>query len=359
MSAYYNEIEPFAAAWLRELIKAGHIAPGVVDERSIEDVCPNDLAGFTQCHFFAGIGVWSYALRCAGWPDDRPVWTGSCPCQPFSSAGRRKGMSDERHLWPAFFHLISQCRPVTVFGEQVASKDGLGWLDLVFADLEGTDYTCGACNTPAAGFGAPHIRQRIYWVADAMFARWTERRPSTGDGPVAGSGATGGLADTEGSGSGAGFCDYESGKERRSVIADGGTAHGVGNAVSAGLEGHAGHVHGEAGRPEAAGSVAEAGNSCGLENASGHGRQARGEHNSGDDRGQPGAAGEIYRPGPTDGFWRNADWLLCRDGKWRPVEPGSSPLAHGATARVGRLRGYGNAIVAPQATAFIKAFMET
>lgn len=359
MSAYYNEIEPFAAAWLRELIKAGHIAPGVVDERSIEDVCPNDLAGFTQCHFFAGIGVWSYALRCAGWPDDRPVWTGSCPCQPFSSAGRRKGMSDERHLWPAFFHLISQCRPVTVFGEQVASKDGLGWLDLVFADLEGTGYTCGACNTPAAGFGAPHIRQRLYWVADTMFARWAERRPSTGDGPVAGSGATGGLADTEGSGSGAGFCDYESGKERRSVIADGGAAHGVGNAVSAGLEGHAGHVHGEAGRPEAAGSVAEAGNSCGLENASGHGRQARRAHNNGNDGGQSGAAGEIYRPGPADGFWRNADWLLCQDGKWRPVEPGSSPLAHGATARVGRLRGYGNAIVAPQATAFIKAFMET
>ena len=102
MSAYYNEIDPFAAQWLRELIKAGHIAPGEVDTRSIEN------AGFTQCHFFAGIGTWSYALRCAGWPDDRPVWTGSCPCQPFSAAGKRKGTSDERHLWPTFFHLIGQ-----------------------------------------------------------------------------------------------------------------------------------------------------------------------------------------------------------------------------------------------------------
>lgn len=57
MSAYYNEIDPFATAWLRELMKAGHIAPGEVDTRSIEDVVPSDLAGFRQCHFFAGIGV--------------------------------------------------------------------------------------------------------------------------------------------------------------------------------------------------------------------------------------------------------------------------------------------------------------
>ena len=90
MSAYYNEIDPFAAQWLRELIKAGHIALGEVDTRSIENVAADDLAGFTQCHFFAGIGTWSYALRCAGWPDDRPVWTGSCPCQPFSSARQAK-----------------------------------------------------------------------------------------------------------------------------------------------------------------------------------------------------------------------------------------------------------------------------
>ena len=53
MTAFYNEIDPFAAAWLRELIKAGQIAPGVVDERSIEDIKPKDLDGFSQCHFFS------------------------------------------------------------------------------------------------------------------------------------------------------------------------------------------------------------------------------------------------------------------------------------------------------------------
>ena len=82
MAVYYNENNKFNAQWLRELIKRGAIAPGDVDEASIEDVVPADLAGYTQCHFFAGIGTWSYVLRRAGWPDDRRLWTGSCPCFP-------------------------------------------------------------------------------------------------------------------------------------------------------------------------------------------------------------------------------------------------------------------------------------
>ena len=89
MAAYYNEIDPFAAAWLRELIKAGHIMPGEVDERSIAEVEPGDLKGCGQYHFFAGIGVWSYALRAAGWPDDLAVWIGTCPCQRFSASAKR------------------------------------------------------------------------------------------------------------------------------------------------------------------------------------------------------------------------------------------------------------------------------
>lgn len=163
-SAYYNENNAYCAAWLRNLVSAGHIAPGDVDERSIEDVRADDLAGYDQCHFFAGIGGWSYALRLAGWPDDRPAWTGSCPCQPFSIAGKHRGTSDARHLWPVWFRLIREFRPATVIGEQVAAAIGAGWLDSVFSDMEGEGYACGAAVLPACGASAPHVRRRAYWV---------------------------------------------------------------------------------------------------------------------------------------------------------------------------------------------------
>jgi DNA (cytosine-5)-methyltransferase 1 len=163
--AYYNEFEPYAAQWLRNLIEAGHIAPGYVDERSIEDVYPSDLKGFTQCHFFAGIGVWSLALRQAGWPDDRPVWTGSCPCQPFSKAGKELGFADERHLWPAWHHLIRECEPVEIFAEQVPDAIRKGWLDLVHDDLEAANYAVGAIRFGADTAGAGIERQRIYLAA--------------------------------------------------------------------------------------------------------------------------------------------------------------------------------------------------
>jgi DNA (cytosine-5)-methyltransferase 1 len=294
---YYNEIDPFAAEWIRNLIKAGHIAPGDVDTRSIEDVTPADLRGYVQCHFFAGVGVWSYALRRAGWSDDRPVWTGSCPCQPFSSAGKGVGFDDERHLWPAFYHLISQCRPPVVFGEQVASKDGLAWLDLVQDDLEASKYAFGAADLCAAGVGAPHIRQRLYWVADAgsvqskqparEWARPHEAQSGWSSSELAGCSDFIGLADTD--------------DER---------------------------PQGRIRMPERAAERAV--------------RQS----------------GMDGRPSPTNGHWRDADWLFCRDGKWRPVEPSTFPLAHGPTARVGRLRAYGNAIVPQVAEAFIRAYLE-
>lgn len=187
VSAYYNEIDPYAAQWLRNLIDAGHIARGDVDERSIVDVRADDLRGYTQCHFFAGIGGWAYALRLAGWPDDRAVWTGSCPCQPFSEAGKRAGFGDERDLWPAWFPLIRERRPATILGEQVASADGVIWADRTAADLETADYAFGTAILPAAGVRAPHRRDRFYFVAHAIGAdaggRASDRRwsalPST------------------------------------------------------------------------------------------------------------------------------------------------------------------------------------
>jgi DNA (cytosine-5)-methyltransferase 1 len=173
---YYNEWEPFAAQWLRNLMAAGHIPKGVVDERSIKDVEPETIP--SRAHFFAGIAGWEIALQLAGWPSDRPVWTGSCPCQPFSVAGRRLGNEDERHLWPDFLRLIAFAHPPTIFGEQVASADGRLWLSGVRADLEALGYSVGAADLCAAGVGAPHPRQRLYWVAHAKSARlegWSNR----------------------------------------------------------------------------------------------------------------------------------------------------------------------------------------
>jgi DNA (cytosine-5)-methyltransferase 1 len=169
--AYYNEFDTYAAAWLRNLITADLIAPGDVDERSIKDVRPDDLTGYGQCHFFAGIGGWSLALRMAGWPDGQQVWTGSCPCQPFSVAGKHAGTSDHRHLWPAFCRLIADRRPAMVLGEQVASEDGRAWLASVRADMDALGYAFGAADLCAAGVGSPQIRQRLYWVADADYPR--------------------------------------------------------------------------------------------------------------------------------------------------------------------------------------------
>jgi DNA (cytosine-5)-methyltransferase 1 len=168
--AYYNDSDTYVCKWVENLIAAGHVTPGIVDCRPIQEVMADDIREFIQVHMFCGIAGWSLALRLAEWPDDRPVWTGSCPCQPFSAAGAGQAADDERHLWPAWFSLIRECRPGTIFGEQVEAAIGWGWLDAVFADLEQEGYACGAAVLPACGVGAPHIRQRLWFVADRDIA---------------------------------------------------------------------------------------------------------------------------------------------------------------------------------------------
>jgi DNA (cytosine-5)-methyltransferase 1 len=368
--AYYNENDEQKAAWLRELIKANLIAPGDVDERSIEDVIPNELAGYTQCHFFAGIGIWSYALRCAGWPDDRPVWTGSCPCQPFSAAGQRKGFADERHLWPAWYHLISIRKPDVVFGEQTAKKDGFAWLDLVQDDLEAAAYAVGAVCIPAGGFGAPHIRERIYFVADTMRTGRTKRRSIPGDGPPTGGREFGELADTDRSGSLSGPLEEihrqtqserpRNGKPERprnaSRVADSELSERRAQA-----EGRQDVINGtDAGRQEApGGSGFHRALGVALGHTSGEGLEIGPLPD-----GRLGVVrlkgATLTETGSVNGFWRDAEAVLCNDEdgwKFRPVEPGSFPLAHGAAARILRLRGYGDGICAPVAEEFIRAYM--
>ena len=389
MAAYYNENDPKAAAWLRELIKAGAIAPGEVDERSILDVTPAELAGYTQCHFFAGIGVWSYALRLAGWPDALPVWTGSCPCQPFSAAGKGDGFADERHLWPYWFHLIMERRPPIIFGEQVASKNADAWLDLVQDDLEALGYAFGAVAFPAAGVGAPHIRDRTYWVAESLHA---VRRPFSIDRE---DGRHGAMCERQEAYGEPGACS----EVRRLADANGGDA-------STEREQRSGQ-HGQQPQDGGAGSVADPtgdgrgemrqdaggvaagdraqGITAGLVSGINAGRlgdreRERLEGHAGHvdyPRGRAFALGSVAASGAVGGFWRNAEVVYCRDGKLRPVEPGTFPLVDGTARTVGhlrdpsapitlptseartmRLRGYGNAIVATAAAEFIRAFCE-
>ena len=333
MTAYYNENDPKAAAWLRELISRGLIASGVVDDRSITEVQPEDLRDFNQCHFFAGIGVWSYALRSAEWADDRAVWTGSCPCQPFSSAGKGEGVADARHLWPEWARLIRECRPDVIFGEQVASKAALAWFDVVSADLESASYAIGAADLCAAGVGAPHIRQRLYWVADAASVGHDRRRSSQeSDEPgsvkrferLRASSVVGNSSNTR--------LSQQLSQRSAPPIANEPIARETTERASTPVSfiklehPNSPRIHAPIQRRESGWVIQD--------------------------------CAETRRTGATRGRWGAADWVVCRDDKLRPVEPGSFPLAHGAPARVVRLRGYGNAIVAQQAQAFIEAYRE-
>ncbi len=345
--AYYNENDRHMAAWLRELIREGLIADGDVDERSICDVQGSDLEGYTQCHFFAGLGAWSYALRLAGWPDDRPVLTGSCPCQPYSDAGKQKAQADARHLWPEMFRINCEHPFDVLLGEQVTGAIKHGWLDGICDDLEGKSYAVGSVVLPASCKGAPHIRHRIFWVADKQCAGVRLPRPGAdgctqggmqstdgkrerfwSDARTGGTALAGGLGDNGGSecGSGRGPWDRVEATKRSESLqhahVDGGIV-GLVNDIAPGLEGFAGN---------------------------------------GDDGNKPGRITadpprSIAAPS-TAGFWSEFDFVYCRDEKYRRVEPGTFPLVDGTPARVVRLRGYGNAIVPQVAAAFIEAYLE-
>ncbi len=354
---YYNENDPKAAAWLRELIIADAIAPGFVDERSIEDVKPDDLKHYTQCHFFAGIGGWSYALRLAGWPDTRPVWTGSCPCQLFSSAGQGKGEADERHLWPELARLTGECGPANVFGEQVASKDGREWLAGVFADLDGMGYRAAAADLCAAGVGAPHIRQRLFWVADTQDANRRQQSRSRSGVAERDTVQRDRAEDPSGyaSGSQDGFRLGHTVSERPQGQQPTGATEGAVNGTRA--DGGLDDAKSESGRRnrqmEANGGSSEprgsGTGSGGLSNAN-----LPNEHERTPSRQQP-----LHNEDDDRGYWSNTQLVGSIDGKARRIKPGLEPLVNGVPGRMGLLRGYGNAIVPQVAQVFVEAYMET
>ena len=372
---YYNENDNFAADWLESLIEKGRIPDGKVDRRSIAEVQADDVRGFTQCHFFAGIGGWSLALQLAGWAPHRPVWTGSCPCQPFSQAGEQKASKDERHLWPEMFRLIRECKPETVIGEQVASTEVVGsqleadfvvaiqkgefaranklakrlvasksfnatpqWVDGIRSDLETENYSLRFSVLGAFSVGAPHKRARLYWVADPASVRGAQH---VDDSRKREAGREDHSADCCRSG---GLADSDSKRERAARQSDGqatsrSTLDAMGQSINARLQGHSGNV--------------DLGNQSGW---------------IGQDETRSIAASSP---------WSQYHVVNCLDGKSRRVGCGIQPLVNGIprelgrgkpelsrlakrarSNRAGRLKGYGNAIVPQVAAEFVMAFMD-
>ena len=359
---YYNEIEPFACHWLEHLMADGFIAEGHIDNRSIRDINPEDLEGYTQCHFFAGIGVWSYALRQAGWSDDRPIWTGSCPCQPFSQAGLHKGDQDDRHLWPDFHRLIKECRPSTIIGEMVSGKGGFQFIDLLQSSLEKENYSATAVGLGAHSVGTTHSqgfhkRQRLYWVAEELGhsaqigrGRWSKEcrdyKWESGEGQQD-------FGNTTRDQSG-----------RRGETVSGIVDHPNDQRIRSGREFLEGS---EASDRE--GQTMPVGSSVNVSMANANSQRSQGSRVVSQDYRHTERRKEEVGFDSTDSQhcgsddqddsgW-NYDLVWCRDQKWRPVECGAFPMADATPNRIHILKALGNAIPADTAKIFIESYMES
>ena len=302
--------------------------------------------------FFAGIAGWERALQIARWHPDRPVCTASLPCQPFSLAGKERGKADERHLLPHFINLVKQCNFQTIFGEQVPAAIKHGWLDDLCTEMEREKYTVGSILLTAAGAGSPHIRQRLYWVADSSKQRQSGQRQmgqpinptEAKDRQINRAFYVSNIGDNRESG-GLGNTDYD--------------VFDVCQITASDVQ------------------------PCKA--------QQNGENLSRESSGASGRNDATSLSGCLDGRteWDNPDWLYCRDGKYRPIRQGINPLARTVKsssfemanglprgvgyssnpsepidanntqeARVMRLKGYGNAIVPQVAAQFISAFLD-
>jgi DNA (cytosine-5)-methyltransferase 1 len=230
--------------------------------------------------------------------------------------------------------LIAKFRPPVVFGEQVASKLGRIWLARVRLDLERMGYAVGAADLCAAGVGAPHVRQRLFWVAHAQGAGRPRRGEHPSDArPEAGGGARRlgpegprplprWLADADGR-------DARPKRQQRGGQHGRESPHGVAG-LDAGVHGRLGHTNGQ-----------------GLE------EWGRESGDDGQERPAPLGTGQAVLAA-----WGDFDIIQCADGKARRIESGVLPLAARLPKRVVRLRGYGNAICPPLAAVFVKSFLE-
>ena len=171
-------------------------------------------SGLKHLDLFSGIGGFAIAAADAGfetigfseiepyaskllkqyWPDvpnygdvrtvptvECDLITGGFPCQPFSLAGKRRGASDDRFLWPAMLDVIARCKPTWVCGENVPGIVGME-LDRVLTDLEGIGFRTQPLAVPACAVGMDQIRERIWIIAhnpNAVCLRQQRERTTT------------------------------------------------------------------------------------------------------------------------------------------------------------------------------------
>tara|TARA_R100000808_G_scaffold24972_1_gene60019 strand:+ start:298 stop:1560 length:1263 start_codon:yes stop_codon:yes gene_type:complete len=318
------------------------------------------------------------------------VICGGYPCQPFSVAGRQGGEEDPRHLWPEYFRLVRELRPHYVIGENVGGHLRLG-LDSVLEDLDSENYTVRCFSVEAASLGAPHRRERIFWIAENMadrhpgFSELADEEIQTGWHALNGSGSAPGtgairrtdnghettdVADASSNGRDAKRTDQETrgtlggsiegrmleseGSGSRSEVS--GTEH-VTDTHSEGLEGH-GREHrlqetGEEGKAGGSGDGGTTGNATDTESGDAQdglseqgisseaessretvGSSRRDSHEQEEERGE--TTFESYLGGGNDGI---SAWL---DGSW---ERGIPRVAPSNKMRVPRLKALGNAVL--------------
>lgn len=358
--AYYNEIDGFCCGALKRNIERGWLPPGDIDTRDIREVQPEDLRGYGQVHLFAGIGGFGLAARLAGWPDERPLWTGGYPCQPFSVAGLQAGISDDRYLWPEVARLLEGAseRPPWCLFENVDGHTALG-LDRTLFDLETLEYAGRPFWIPACAVKAPHERMRVWIVArDLADAERAERRTGEPGGDDAHWHDAGRPQETGGA--------RECGENHiRGTVANSASElpHGGGCPGSRGRQEHSDRIDRTMGN----------GVGAGLQIREGitrhHGPEfPPAERTSGGavdhgNRGRRGGGSEeeirARRDGPEHtGPWDDHAWIVGSDGKARRVKPGIRLLAHGIPQRVAKLKSLGNAIVAEEAARVIRTMME-
>jgi len=357
---YYNEFDKKKCAALKTLIEDGHISKGDIDDRPIKEVMPDDVRNYERCHFFAGIGLWDYALDLARWEKGRRVWTGSCPCQPFSIAGRQKGKKDDRHLWPEWFRLIEECQPSVIFGEQVKDAITKGWLDDVYQGLEENNYAVGSIVMPASAIGAPHRRERLWFVGYRDEVRELQQERSVQDQRER-------VSDASSVGDSGRITERHKktgiSRERKHSNAQAfgtKTRNGFTDTSLVGNTKHNGYFASEV--PES------------KKQAIQHDTQRKDSTGKFEGASESGnvAYPDSSRPQRYRGFeqeqiqerwereerhtWSSGVWINCPDEKQRLVEPRIPLLVNGYPERVGVIHSAGDAIVPQLAAEFIKAF---